>query len=110
VISNRSKAYGITQAENGLIPTAYHNLISGKYYLLGEKDAAVIQSARERYDADLAEKVMADEPDLVVCAGWRDACICKDFLGSTGSKEDTGHQLTSHYPVSTMARTYKTSL
>lgn len=70
VISNRSKAYGLTRAKDASIPTAYHNLISGKYYSPGEKDPAVIQAAREKYDADLAEKVMQDEPDLVVCAGW----------------------------------------
>jgi phosphoribosylglycinamide formyltransferase len=70
VISNRSKAYGLKRAENASIPTAYHNLISGKYYSSGEKDPAVIQAARERYDADLADLVIADSPDLLVCAGW----------------------------------------
>jgi phosphoribosylglycinamide formyltransferase len=69
VISNRSKAYGLIHAENVLIPMVYHNLISGKYHASGEKDRAVIAVVREKYDADLAEKVMADGPDLVVCAG-----------------------------------------
>lgn len=70
VISNRSKAYGLTRAENASIPTAYHNLISGKYHASTEKDPAVIKAARGKYDADLAEKVLADSPDIVVCAGW----------------------------------------
>jgi phosphoribosylglycinamide formyltransferase len=70
VISNRSKAFGLTRAENASIPTAYHNLISGKYHASGEKDVTVIQKAREKYNADLAQMVIADEPDIVVCAGW----------------------------------------
>lgn len=28
------------------------------------------QAAREKYDADLAELVLADRPDIVICAGW----------------------------------------
>ena len=70
VISNRANAFGLTRAQNASIPTTYHNLISGKYHASGETDATTKQKARERYDADLAEKVLADEPDLVVCAGW----------------------------------------
>ena len=85
VISNRSKAYGLMRAEKASIPTAYHNLISGKYYTSGEKDAAVIQAAREKYDADLAEKVMADEPDLVVCAGWMHV-FAEKFLDPLAAK------------------------
>lgn len=70
VISNRANAFGLTRAQNASIPTTYHNLIAGKYHASGERDPAVKQKAREKYDADLAEKVLADEPDLVVCAGW----------------------------------------
>jgi phosphoribosylglycinamide formyltransferase len=70
VISNRASAFGLTRAEKASIPTAYHNLVAGKYHASGEKDPAVVQKARERYDADLAKKVLLDEPDLVVCAGW----------------------------------------
>jgi phosphoribosylglycinamide formyltransferase len=70
VISNRANAFGLSRAEKASIPTKYHNLIAGKYHAAGEKDPAIVQTARQRYDADLAEIVLADEPDLVVCAGW----------------------------------------
>lgn len=85
VISNRSKAYGLTRAANESIPTAYHNLISGKYLAPGEKDAAVVQAAREKYDADLAQKVLIDSPDLVVCAGWMHV-FAEKFLDPLAAK------------------------
>jgi phosphoribosylglycinamide formyltransferase len=85
VISNRSKAYGLKRAENASIPTAYHNLISGKYHSSGEKDPAVIQAARERYDADLADLVIADSPDLVVCLGWMHV-FAEKFLDPLAAK------------------------
>jgi len=70
VISNKKQAFGLKRAEKASIPTLYHNLIAGKYLASGEQDQVVKQKARERYDADLAELVIADSPDLVVCAGW----------------------------------------
>ncbi|KAH6724586.1 putative phosphoribosylglycinamide formyltransferase [Leptodontidium sp. 2 PMI_412] len=70
VISNKAKANGLNRASKASIPTKYHNLISGKYYAAGEKDSAVKQAAREKYDADLADIVLADSPDIVICAGW----------------------------------------
>lgn len=70
VISNRANAYGLTRAQNASIPTIYHNLIAGKYHASGESNAEVKQEARARYDADLAEKVLEDEPHIVICAGW----------------------------------------
>lgn len=70
VISNRANAFGLTRARNASIPTTYHNLIAGKYHATGESDPAAKKQAREKYDADLAEKVLADGPDIVVCAGW----------------------------------------
>ncbi|KAH7412464.1 formyl transferase [Cadophora sp. MPI-SDFR-AT-0126] len=70
VISNKAKANGLNRASKASIPTKYHNLISGKYCASGEKDPAVKQAAREKYDADLADIVLADEPDIVICAGW----------------------------------------
>jgi len=70
VISNRANAYGLTRAEQASIPTTYHNLIAGKYHKSGEADSAVKQKARESYDADLAEKVISDAPDLVVCGTY----------------------------------------
>ncbi|KAH7342370.1 putative phosphoribosylglycinamide formyltransferase [Rhexocercosporidium sp. MPI-PUGE-AT-0058] len=70
VISNKAKANGLNRATKASIPTKYHNLISGKYYAAGEKDPAVKQAAREKYNADLADIVLADSPDIVICAGW----------------------------------------
>ncbi|KAI9745496.1 MAG: hypothetical protein M1818_001030 [Claussenomyces sp. TS43310] len=70
VISDRKNAYGLTRAERAGIPTGYHNLIFGGYYRKGEQDKSIIAKARERFDADLASLVLADGPDLVVCAGF----------------------------------------
>jgi phosphoribosylglycinamide formyltransferase len=72
VISNRKNAYGLKRAQEASppIPTAYHNLLSGNYHAKDEKDPAVLKAAREKYDADLANLVLQDQPDLVVCAGW----------------------------------------
>jgi phosphoribosylglycinamide formyltransferase len=70
VISNKKNAYGLQRAEKATIPTAYHNLVAGKYHKAGEKDRTVIAKAREEYDADLAQLVLSDSPDLVVCAGF----------------------------------------
>ncbi len=70
VISNKASANGLNRAKTASIPTAYHNLISGKYLVSGEKDHAVRKEARERYDADLAQLLLADDPDIVICAGW----------------------------------------
>ncbi|KAF6225607.1 hypothetical protein HO133_009607 [Letharia lupina] len=62
VISNRMKAYGLHRAKEASIPTHYHNLIPYR-----ENFA---ENARTEYDKDLAAIVLADKPDLVVCAGW----------------------------------------
>lgn len=70
VISNRKDAYGLKRASNAGIPTTIHNLISGKYHKKGETDKSVIQSARQKYDTDLAKIILEDKPDLVVCAGF----------------------------------------
>jgi len=60
VVSNRKAAYGLVRAEQAGIPTLYFPL---KPY----RDAG---RSREEYDADLAERVAAYEPDLIVLAGW----------------------------------------
>lgn len=70
VISNKAKANGLNRASAASIPTTYHNLVSGKYQAPGENDQAIKAAAREKYDADLAEMVLADAPDIVICAGW----------------------------------------
>ncbi|OCL12957.1 phosphoribosylglycinamide formyltransferase [Glonium stellatum] len=68
VISNRKSAYGLTRAATASIPTAYHNLQPYKKQHPDTADG--ISAARSAYDADLAALVLADAPDLVVCAGW----------------------------------------
>ncbi|KAI1002876.1 hypothetical protein K3495_g5328 [Podosphaera aphanis] len=70
VISNKSKANGLNRARAAGIPTAYHNLISGKYIAVGEQDPLIKEAARERYDIALSELVLADKPDIVICAGF----------------------------------------
>ena len=60
VVSNRKKAFGLERATGAGIPTHYFPL---KPY----QDAG---KSREAYDADLAQLVLAQEPDLVVLAGW----------------------------------------
>lgn len=65
VISNRKAAYGLKRAAKAGISTSYHNLVP--YKNLYPDDP---QKARETYDADLAKLILAQKPDLVVCAGW----------------------------------------
>ncbi len=60
VVSNRKKAYGLMRAEEAGIPTLYFPL---KPYKKAGK-------SRKEYDSDLAEKILADKPDLIVLAGW----------------------------------------
>ncbi|KAI9840783.1 MAG: hypothetical protein M1837_001313 [Sclerophora amabilis] len=68
VISNRKAAYGLQRASNAEIPTAYHNLVV--YKNQQSKTPEGVRRAREIYDADLASLILADSPDLVVCAGF----------------------------------------
>ncbi|KAG9242887.1 putative phosphoribosylglycinamide formyltransferase [Calycina marina] len=86
VISNRKQAFGISRAEKASIPTLYHNLVAGKYLPAGEKDPAIQQQGRQKYDADLADFVMADGPDLVVCAGWMHI-LAPSFLEPLSAKK-----------------------
>lgn len=60
VVSNRRAAFGLARAERAGIATLYFPL---KPY----RDAGL---PREVYDADLAERVAAYAPDLIVLAGW----------------------------------------
>ena len=60
VVSNRQQAFGLTRAERAGVPTVYFPL---KSYLDAGHD-------RQAYDAALAERVEAFEPDLIVLAGW----------------------------------------
>jgi formyltetrahydrofolate-dependent phosphoribosylglycinamide formyltransferase len=60
VVSNRKAAFGLSRAEQAGIETLYFPL---KPYTDAGK-------SREDYDADLAEKLKAYKPDLIVLAGW----------------------------------------
>lgn len=60
VVSNRKSAYGLERAKQAGIETLYAPL---KPFLDAGK-------TREDYDADLAEKIRAYNPDLIVLAGW----------------------------------------
>ncbi|PMD25076.1 putative phosphoribosylglycinamide formyltransferase [Hyaloscypha hepaticicola] len=86
VISNREKANGLNRARAASIPTEYLNLVKHKYHASGETDQAVKQAAREKYDADLADLVLADEPDIVICAGWMHV-LSPQFLDPLAAKK-----------------------
>ncbi|HMV69199.1 MAG TPA: phosphoribosylglycinamide formyltransferase [Myxococcota bacterium] len=60
VFSNRQDAYAMERARRAGVVSQY---VPYKPY----RDAGI---PRERYDADLADKVAATHPDVVVCAGW----------------------------------------
>jgi formyltetrahydrofolate-dependent phosphoribosylglycinamide formyltransferase len=60
VVSNRRDAYGLVRAERAGVETLYFPLKPYREQGL----------SREAYDAGLAQRVAAYEPDLVVLAGW----------------------------------------
>ncbi|MCJ1386963.1 hypothetical protein MMC17_010092 [Xylographa soralifera] len=66
VISNRKDAYGLQRAEKAGISTSYHNLLKYK----NQHGDQSVENIRAIYDRDLAEMVLKETPDLVVCAGF----------------------------------------
>ena len=80
VISNRKAAHGLTRAQKANIPVAYHNLVSYRKQFSHDDS-----KAREEYDKDLAELVLKDRPDLVVCAGFMHV-LSPRFLEPLGEK------------------------
>src|SRR5829696_5135566 len=60
VVSNRKAAYGLVRAEQAGIPTLYFPL----------KPYTEHGLSRDAYDSDLAERVRAYRPDLLVLVGW----------------------------------------
>ncbi|KAI1131706.1 formyl transferase [Nemania abortiva] len=72
VTVNRKDAYAVKRAESAQppIPTDYFNLVKHGFLAAGEKDPEKVKEARFRYDAALAERILADKPDLIVLAGW----------------------------------------
>ncbi|KAI1113602.1 formyl transferase [Nemania sp. NC0429] len=72
VTVNRKDAYAVKRAEAAQppIPTDYFNLVKHGFMAAGEKDPQKVKEARFNYDAALAERILADKPDLIVLAGW----------------------------------------
>ncbi|KAI1161404.1 formyl transferase [Nemania serpens] len=72
VTVNRKDAYAVKRAEDAQppIPTDYFNLVKHGFLTAGEKDPQKVKEARFSYDAALAERILADKPDLIVLAGW----------------------------------------
>ncbi|KAL1920981.1 uncharacterized protein VTP21DRAFT_11616 [Calcarisporiella thermophila] len=81
VVSNRTKAYGLTRAKEAGIPTLIFPL---KPY----RDAG---KSRSEYDADLADKIASQNPDLIVLAGWMHI-LSPEFL----SRFPTGNVINLH--------------
>ncbi|KAL8873910.1 MAG: hypothetical protein Q9174_000686 [Haloplaca sp. 1 TL-2023] len=78
VISNRVNAFGLQRAQNAGLPTLYHNL---KRFREQHPEYSDDLQARENYDKALAGLVLADQPNLVVCAGWMHV-VSSAFLDS----------------------------
>lgn len=71
VISSSPTAYGLERAAKASIPTLVHSLQSDKYYgKVPKTDKVARKAAREQFNGDLAEIVLSEPTDLVVCAGW----------------------------------------
>lgn len=71
VVSDRKDAYGLKRAQDVGISTTYHGIIPyKKKYPSDSKTVPSSDQARIEYDKDLAEIVIADKPDIVVCAGF----------------------------------------
>ncbi|KAJ2993075.1 hypothetical protein NUW58_g1952 [Xylaria curta] len=72
VTVNRKEAYAVKRAEAAEppIPTDYFNLVKHGFLAVGEKEPEKVKEARFGYDTALAERILADNPDLIVLAGW----------------------------------------
>lgn len=69
VVSSSPTAFGLERASKAGIETSVHAL---KTYYTGipKENTEARKAARSKFDADLAAKILAISPDLVVCAGW----------------------------------------
>ena len=70
VISDRKNAYGLERAKTAGIPTTYHGFIPYKNRHHDTPEDSAKSPARHAYDADLASLILADKPDIIVCAGF----------------------------------------
>ncbi|QEU58836.1 Ade8 [Kluyveromyces lactis] len=69
VISSSKKAYGLTRSSDNGIPAVVQSLYSYTKDL-SKDDKKGRAEARNKFEADLADLILKDSPDLVVCAGW----------------------------------------
>ncbi|EMR09651.1 phosphoribosylglycinamide formyltransferase [Pneumocystis murina B123] len=86
VISNTRSAYGIVRAEKVGIPITIHPLLP--YKKKEEANLAGIEIARYKYDKDLSDIIIKEDPALVICAGWMHILsnACLDPLEKCGIK------------------------
>ncbi|KTW27108.1 phosphoribosylglycinamide formyltransferase [Pneumocystis carinii B80] len=86
VISNTRSAYGIIRAEKVGIPTTIHLLLP--YKRKEEPNSTGIKIARYKYDRDLSNIIIEENPALVICAGWMHILsnACLDPLEKYGIK------------------------
>ncbi|KKA30525.1 hypothetical protein TD95_003371 [Thielaviopsis punctulata] len=84
VFVNRKTAYAVTRAAAAGIPSTYFNMVKDGFHAAGEKDDAKLRDARAKYDAALAQLVLAEKPDLVVLAGWMQV-FTPQFLNPVGA-------------------------
>ncbi|QSL66411.1 hypothetical protein MERGE_000790 [Pneumocystis wakefieldiae] len=68
VVSNTRSAYGIVRAEKAGIPVTIHPLLP--YKKKEEASPEGIKIARHKYDKDLSDIIIMENPALVICAGW----------------------------------------
>ena len=80
VISDRKDAYGLKRAEEKAIPTKYHGILPYKRNFPDDGIQQEFIEARRAYDKDLAALVLADNPSIVVCAGFM-RILTPSFLG-----------------------------
>lgn len=80
VISDRKDAYGLKRAEAANVATRYHGVVKYKKQHPEDNSDPQQQQWRRAFDADLAELVLEDPPDLIVCAGYM-KILTPAFLG-----------------------------
>lgn len=70
VLSDRKDAYGLHRARAAGIPTTHHGILPYKKQHPDTSEPPQFEDARKAYDARLAELVLDEHPDIVVCAGF----------------------------------------
>ncbi|KAI1338579.1 formyl transferase [Xylariaceae sp. FL0016] len=82
LVVNRKDAFAVKRAESAkpAIPTEYFNMVKHGFQTPGEKDLEKLRAARLQYDTALAERILADRPELIVLAGWMHV-FTPGFLG-----------------------------